>query len=102
MHVGHEDPGLRRRNYQRASAELAKVFRMWRDGRNAEGAPVPANRDRREKVPNSTSTTPRMGDMSDSEIDYWARRISAADAEVSINQTNDALGRAKRRAGEAA
>lgn len=93
---------MRRRNYHHSVAELAKLFRMWRDGRADDGRPIPPNRDKRMDVPNATTRTPRMGDMTDEQIDYWARRISAADAEVSINQTNEALRRAKQRTGEAA
>lgn len=101
MAVGIEDPSMRRRNYHHSVAELIKLFRSWRNGYDEHG-PCPANRDRREHVPNTTTSTPRMGDMTDNEIDYWARRIAAADAEVSINQTNESIGRGKLRAGEAA
>lgn len=90
-HAGHEDPGMRRRNYQHCAHHLAETFRGWRRNRPTH----------REPVPNSTLSTPPMGEMDDDEIDHWARRISAADAEISINQTNEGLKRAKARAGEA-
>ena len=92
MHAGAEDPGMRRANYHRAIAKLAEVFRLWRRD----------NPSKREQVPNSTEGTPPMGELDDPAIDYWARRISAADAEESINQSNEAIARAKVRAGEAA
>lgn len=96
-----EDPGLRRRNYHFLTHQLAKQFRAWRDGYDDKG-PCGPMRDRRESVPNSTETTPRMGDMDDEQIDFWARRISAADAEQAINMSNEAERRAKIRAGEGA
>lgn len=91
LRAGHEDPGMRRRNYHYACHHLAATFREWRRTRPTH----------REPVPNSTLSTPPMGEMDDDAIDHWARRISAADAEVSINQTNEALARTKVRAGEA-
>lgn len=81
----------RRANYHYMAAKLAEQFRAWR-----REAP-----NRRENVPGTTTDTPRMGDMDDSQIDYWARRISAADAERSINMSNEAVGRSKARSGEA-
>lgn len=90
-YAGHEDPGMRRRNYHFACHHLAETFRGWRRARPTH----------REPVPNSTLSTPPMGEMDDDQIDLWARRISAADAEISINQTNEGLQRAKARAGEA-
>ena len=92
MHAGAEDPGMRRANYHRATAKLAEVFRLWRRD----------NPSKRDQVPNSTERPPPMGELDDDAIDFWARRTPAADAEVSINQTNEALARAKARAGEAA
>lgn len=101
--AGKEDPSLRRRNYHHSIHELQKLMRSLRDGYDASG-PCRANPDYRLDVPNTFGLvkTPRVGDMNEGEIDYWARRVAAADAEVSINQTNEALGRAKQRAGEAA
>ena len=101
MHAGHEDPSLRRRNYHHGIDELSKLLRSLRDGYDARG-PCPQNTDYRIHVPNSTETSPRVGDMNDEQIAAWARRVSAADAEVSINQTNEALGRARARNGEGA
>lgn len=101
MTAGKEDPSLRRRNYHHSIHELQQLLRSLRDGYDSNG-PCPANPDYRLDVPNSTTRTPRVGDMSDSEIDSWARRVAAADAEVSVRQSNEALGRAKQRAGEAA
>jgi hypothetical protein len=101
MAAGHEDPGLRRQNYHHTVHELIKLCRSFRDGYDERG-PVTPNTDYRIDVPNSTARSPRVGDMNDLEIAWWARRMAAAVAEMSINQTNEALARAKLRAGEAA
>jgi hypothetical protein len=91
--AGAEPPDMRRRNFQIMVGRLADEFRAWR-----RDAP-----DRVERLsPYSTESTPRMGDMTDEQIEHYARRISEHDAERSINMSNDALGRAKRRANEAA
>jgi hypothetical protein len=93
MHAGHEDGGLRRRNMIKATHELAGVFRMWR-----RDDPT-----RRERLsPYSTESTPPLGEMTDEEIEHWARQVSARDAERSINMSNEAIARAKAKAGEAA
>lgn len=95
------DPGYRRRNYHSAAYRLFRQFKAWRDGYDQNG-PCGSLPDRRERVPNSTESTPRMGDMDDATMLRWAYRISAADAEVAINQSNEAIGRVKRKTGEAA
>lgn len=101
MAAGHEDPSMRRRNYHHGIDGLTRLLKSLRDGYDDAG-PCPANTDYRIAVPNSTAVSPRVGDMDDATIAAWARRVSAADAEVSINQTNESLGRAKYRSGEAA
>ncbi len=87
-----EPAGMRRRNYQNMVDRMHRQFLAWR-------TTMP---DYRMKVPNSTETTPRMGDMDYLTSLRWAHRVSAADAEASINKSNEAMGRAKLRAGEAA
>lgn len=97
--------GAHRRVYQRVVHEMKAMFRRWRDGVDEHGHPAPSGRDIRHEVsPYSTARTPRMGDMSDDEIDYWAREICRRDMERTINMRNEqqAVARAKRRAGEAA
>ena len=99
MHAGYEEPDLRRENYNRTIEELNALWRSFRDGYDGRGKVTP-NRDYRIDVPLSTGLSPRVGDMSDAEIGWWARRMAATVAEMSINQSNESLSRAKRRAGE--
>lgn len=93
MAAGSEDPDMRRRNFVRMHHEMIKQFKAWRT--DAPGRREPLS-------PYSTRTTPRMGDMTDEEIDRYAREICSFDAERSINQRNEAIKRSKKRMGEAA
>lgn len=101
MRAGYEEPNLRRRNYHHSVYELIKLLKSLRDGYDERGKCTPNPRYRID-VPGTTTTSPPVGEMDDVEIAYWARRVAAKDAEISINQTNEALARAKARAGEAA
>lgn len=93
MRAGHEDQGLRRRNFLRASHELAKQMREWR--RTAPQMTLPLS-------PYTTKATPPMGELDDAEIEDFAQEISRRDAERSIQQSNESLARAKKKTGEAA
>lgn len=86
-----EPVNLRRRNYHNILDRMVTQFREWREN----------NYDYRMEVPYTTTMTPKMGLMDDAQRDHWARRICTADAEASINRTNEAAGRAKSRSSEA-
>lgn len=88
-----EPQNLRRRNYHNMCNRLHKQFLEWRDSKPRYVMPVP----------NSTQSTPRMGDLDYTSALRWARRVTQADAEQSINMSNEqnAVARSKRRAGEA-
>lgn len=83
--------------------EMSCLFRQWRDGLDKHGHPAPAYRDKRERLsPYTSETTPRMGDMTDEQIEHYAREICRRDMERTINRRRESMARAKRRAGEAA
>lgn len=85
--------------------EMSSLFRQWRDGLDKNGQPAPSNRRRRERLsPYTGETTPPMGDMNDEQIERYAREICRRDMERTINRLSEqqAVQRAKRRAGEAA
>lgn len=92
MAAGREPEGMRRRNYGFLVSKLAEQYRQWRR----------EDPTRRERLsPYSTESTPPLGELDDERIEYYARQVSQRDAERSINMTNEALDRAKHRAGEA-
>jgi hypothetical protein len=84
-----EPQDLRRRNYHNLASRLHGQMLKWRDEKPRYRIPVP----------NATTETPPMGELDYSSAWAWAYRITAADAEVSINMSNEAAGRAKQRAG---
>ncbi len=86
-----EPVNMRRRNYHNMVDRLRNQMIDWRTS-------MP---DYRMDVPNSSAKTPRMGDMDPATALRWAERVSQADAESSINKSNESAGRAKGRAGEA-
>ena len=82
---------MRRRNFHDCLDRMVRQFREWREN----------NYGYRMNVPNTTLMTPMMGEMTEHDRDVWARRITVADAEASINRSNESRGLARGRTGEA-